>query len=224
CSDDFPTNRRVHADPIVETSEELASRLQQFIEEEDHDANITRLLARAAEHKAGGPKQKRNSHQHNKSRLCSILRPFRRVLHASGRTTLTCERYNGGTIYAVGCSDYIWTVDEKLEMLLPTPTDYGYAKVDEDGELVYSSSPLAETSSEIAERGSRRRSLAWPQREQAQERQREAFKPVSGPRAEPEIISLHPRKPNHSPDANMIPDDSDDDSVDSRQWRFLAAS
>ncbi|EJK76043.1 hypothetical protein THAOC_02212 [Thalassiosira oceanica] len=68
CSDDFPTNRRVHADPIVETSEELASRLQQFIEEEDHDANITRLLARAAEHKAGGPEQKHNSHQHNKSR------------------------------------------------------------------------------------------------------------------------------------------------------------
>merc|ERR1719337_105922 len=93
CSDDFPTNRRVDADPIVKTNNELASRLKQFIEEEDHDANITRLLARAAEHKAGGPEQKHNSHQHNKSRFRSVRRPFQRVLHASGRTTLTCERY-----------------------------------------------------------------------------------------------------------------------------------
>ena len=150
CSYDFPTKRRVRADPIVETNDKLASRLKQFIEEEDHEANVTRLLARAAEHKAGGPEQKRNSHQHNKSRFRSVLRPFQRVLHASGRTTLTCERYHGRTIYAVGCSDYIWTVGE-------------------DGELVYRSSQQAETSSEIAERRSRRRSLAWPQREQARE-------------------------------------------------------
>ena len=136
CSDDFPANRRVHADPIVKTNDKLASRLKEFIEEEeDHDVNVTRLLSRAAEQKAGGPEQKRNSHQHNKSRFRSVLSPFiQRVLHASGRTTLTCERYHGGTIYAVGCSDYIWTVDEKLEMLLPTATDYGYAKVDEDGD------------------------------------------------------------------------------------------
>ncbi|EJK76042.1 hypothetical protein THAOC_02211 [Thalassiosira oceanica] len=134
CSDDFPANGRVNADPIVKTNDELASRLKEFIEEEeDHDVNVTRLLSRAAEHKAGGPEQKRNSHQHNKSRFRSVLRPFQRVLHASGRTTLTCERYHGGTIYAVGCSDYIWTVDE-------------------DGEIVYSSSQLAETSPEIAER------------------------------------------------------------------------
>ena len=94
CSDDFPANGRVNADPIVKTNDKLASRLKEFIEEEeDHDVNVTRLLSRAAEQKAGGPEQKRNSHQHNKSRLCSILRPFRRVLHASGRTTLTCERY-----------------------------------------------------------------------------------------------------------------------------------
>jgi len=167
CSDDFPTNRRVRADPIVETNDELASRLKQFIEEEDHEANVTRLLARAAEHKAGGPEQKRNSHQHNKSRFRSVLRPFQRVSHASGRTALTCRRYHGGTIY-VGCSDYTWTVDEKLEKLLPTDS-YGYAEVGEDGELVYRSSQLAATSSEIAERRSRRRSLAWPQREQARE-------------------------------------------------------
>ena len=167
CSDDFPTNRRVRADPIVETNDKLASRLKQFIEEEDHEANVTRLLARAAEHKAGGPEQKRNSHQHNKSRFRSVLRPFQRVSHASGRTALTCRRYHGGTIY-VGCSDYIWSVDEKLEKLLPTDS-YGYAEVGEDGELVYRSSHQAETSSEIAERRSRRRSLAWPQREQARE-------------------------------------------------------
>ncbi|EJK51678.1 hypothetical protein THAOC_29129 [Thalassiosira oceanica] len=78
CSDDFPANGRVNADPIVKTNDELASRLKEFIEEEeDHDVNVTRLLSRAAEHKAGGPEQKRNSHQHIKTRrFHSVLRPF----------------------------------------------------------------------------------------------------------------------------------------------------
>ena len=44
CSDDFPAYGRINANPIVENNDELASRLKRFIEEEDHHANVTRLL------------------------------------------------------------------------------------------------------------------------------------------------------------------------------------
>ena len=169
CSDSFPWYGRVHADPVVDESDELASHLQQFIGEEDHDANVTCLQATAAEHKADGA-QRRDSHQHNKSKSRSVWRwPFQRVLHASGRTAFTCERYCGGTIYVAGCSDYIRAVDRQLERILPTDFGfYGYATAGEDGDVVCCLS-LAETSSEIVERRSTRRSLAWFQREHAQE-------------------------------------------------------
>lgn len=164
CSDDLLAWARVHADPIVETSDKLASRLKQFIDEEDREAIVTRSLARAAEQKAGGPEQKHNSHEHNaestrKTKLCSVRRPYQRVTLASGRTALTCERYHGGTIYARGCSDYIWTMDEKLEKLLPTDNEVGS---DASGR----SRRLATARPDP---GSRRSSLAKPQREQARE-------------------------------------------------------
>ena len=92
------------------------------------------------------------------------------MLHESGRTAFTCERYCGGTIYVAGCSDYIlWAVDEQLERILPTDSGfYGYATAGEDGDVVCCLS-LAETSSEIVERRSTRRSLAWFQREHTRE-------------------------------------------------------
>lgn len=147
------------------------------------------------------------SAQHSSTVACirnlntGYISPVFDVLFDDKFTTIFCSKYDKHT------------VDDKLEELLPTDYEsYGHEERGDDGKLVYRSPPLDEvwlTADEIRDR------RAEIKAQKSSEAQREAFKPVSGPRAEPEIISLHPRKPNHSPDANMIPDDSDDDSVDS---------
>ena len=89
CSDDFSAYGRVSADPIV-ANDELASRLKQFIDQEDLEVNVNRLLARAAEYKANGLEQKRISRK-KKTKSRSMLRPSATFLRVGSHCFNVCH-------------------------------------------------------------------------------------------------------------------------------------